>query len=116
MPTTWNAVSILERSRSLILQDAVDEIGDICASKLRELAALQTSIKREGNSSPSDSGPETRTRAKEDRALYARALVHCVMGLLYWAFETEWYFGADAPNVRLTMFIDVPDEDRESSV
>ncbi|KAH8116008.1 hypothetical protein DFH11DRAFT_1507125 [Phellopilus nigrolimitatus] len=96
----YNIVALLEHERSLDLQCAIDTAGELCTSRARDLASLESGVSVESVSSPKSS------RADTDIAVFARGLGDCVRGVLHWGFESERYFGRDGAYVRMTMAVE----------
>ncbi|KAI5115569.1 hypothetical protein M0805_004617 [Coniferiporia weirii] len=101
----YNAVALLEHAESLDLQSAVDNVGALCIARVHEMSKLQSSILSKCSAS---SGSRTELKAKSDADIssYVRGLGNCVRGMLYWAFESECYFGSDAAYVRMTLSVE----------
>ncbi|TFK51361.1 terpenoid synthase [Heliocybe sulcata] len=87
--SSHNLVSILMSERRLTLQGAVNYAGTLVKSY------IETFIENESEL-PSWGDP----RIDEDVRLYVRGLRDWTVGSIHWAFETEWYFGQNAEEVR----------------
>lgn len=86
---TRNMVVILMELHGMDVQEAVDHVADKCEALVKRFEAKKELVPSFGE----DLDPLV--------AIYIEGLQHWIAGFLNWCFETERYFGKEAPDVQI---------------
>ena len=86
---TRNMVVILMELHGMGVQEAVDHVADRCEALVKRFETNKELIPSFGK----DLDPLI--------AIYIEGLQHWIAGFLNWCFETERYFGKEAPDVQI---------------
>ncbi|KAI0703666.1 terpenoid synthase [Cerioporus squamosus] len=92
---THNMIVVVQNQEGLELQEAIDYVGDLCFGCIDRFEALRRAL-------PSW-GPEIDAQLQ----VYIDGLADWMIGNLVWSFETTRYFGADGPQVRRDLSVDL---------
>ena len=86
---TRNMVVILMELHAMGVQDAVDHVAEKCEALIKRFRENKELLPSFGE----DLDPLV--------AIYVEGLQHWIAGFLNWCFETERYFGKEAPDVQI---------------
>lgn len=90
---THNMVSVAMHHYGLNLQDAVDHVAELCRKAIDDFCLQRDNL------------PSWNPKVDREVGLYVDGLASWIVGILYWSFETERYFGKDAKTIKQSWIV-----------